>query len=72
MGRKNKRIRECYISTMICPYCGCKTFVPRKPRHERERMHQKKLWCPNCLKERNFIEYQEDVPIKNGVGEVIR
>lgn len=71
MGRKNRRIRECYISKMVCPHCGCVTFVPRKPRHEREKYHNKKLWCPQCMKEVNFIEYQEKVPYSNGLGEVL-
>lgn len=71
MGRKNRRIRECYISTMVCPKCGCVMFVPRKPRQERERNHKKKLWCPQCMKEVNFIEYQNDVAYRNGLGEVI-
>lgn len=71
MARKNRRIRECYISTMICPVCGCVTYVPRKPRQERKHFHKKKIWCPQCLVERNFIEYQEDVPVRNGLGELI-
>jgi ribosomal protein S27AE len=71
MGRKNRRIRECYISTMVCPKCGNVTFVPRKPRQEREKYHRKKLWCPYCKTERNFIEYQDRVAYRNGLGEAI-
>lgn len=66
-----KHRRNCYISTMVCTKCGCITFVPRKPGHARSRGHLKKLWCPNCLKEVNFVEYPEDMAMRNGNGDNI-
>lgn len=59
------------ISTMICPGCGKKMFVPRKRGKKREDGHKKRIWCPYCNKVQNFDEYKEGMYIRNADGEVI-
>lgn len=72
MPRRNNRIRECYVSTMVCPVCKGIQFVERRPHTQRPKYHKKKLWCVNCETERNFTEYSDSIAYKNGLGERVR
>lgn len=50
------RQRQVRQRVLACPNCGTKTYIWRKASKLRERGHKKRMWCPTCGKERNFVE----------------
>lgn len=57
------------ISQFKCPECGNVIPIPRKKNRVRENGHIKDLFCPWCNKVQKMIEYKENQPISNMMGE---
>ena len=59
MGRNYEQHR------FFCMRCG-KEGIPilRKVNHKHSKHHRKKLWCPTCKMEVNFIECSSDQEIQ--------
>lgn len=62
---------ECYISYLICPTCGKRFPIPRRPHHSRERGHIKTVWCPYCKRKTDMREIRYGDFYKTMSGEII-
>lgn len=54
MGRSCSRKVE--YSDFYCINCGNKITLPRKLNLQKKAFHRKRLYCPFCKKELNFVE----------------
>ena len=52
----SKRIRNTYISTLVCKNCGHIATVPRKEFQKRKIGHIKTMYCPRCKDMSDFNE----------------
>ena len=50
------RRKPMIITTLECPICGQKMFVPRAKNALREKGHIKDMWCICCKKTQKFIQ----------------
>lgn len=63
--------RNIVISHFICPECGIDIPLPRKRNKQRQREHKKFLYCPRCMKKRNFTEYSYTTSYRNMDGDIL-
>lgn len=55
MARGNAKT-QFNFSGFFCMQCGNGITLPRKLSGQKSKHHRKKLYCPHCKKELNFIE----------------
>ena len=48
-----------YGVDMLCSMCGEIYIIQRLEGRQRELGHIKDLWCPNCMRDRKFIEIKD-------------
>lgn len=66
-----KRGFNMVLSDLYCPYCSFRMTIPRSVNRQREKGHCKKMWCPFCEIEANFIEVRYNDFILSNVGSVL-
>lgn len=59
------------ISNFVCMDCGVSIPLPRCHGKQRKKNHEKKLWCPVCKVEHNFIEIGYKKNYKTMAGDII-
>lgn len=58
-GSDRVRKRAYSISTLECPECGLKMYVPRPKNKKRANGHIKDIYCVRCGKKTKYVEKGE-------------